>query len=291
MMKIGFYIMGFKGLSVLNSFINHFGCKHIAYVVTDEDTSVTNDHYNEILSLCSSSNIQVSKRKNTSSLPDVSYKFAIGWRWLINESDNLIVLHDSLLPRYRGFAPLVNMLVNGEKEIGVTALLANEDYDRGDIIGQKSIKITYPIKISDAINKISYIYSELVIFVFTSLLTGKLKPKQQQESDSTYSIWLDEEDYFINWKWKAEKIKRFVDAVGYPYGRARTKLNTQVLMIDDVEVTEDVQVEDRERHIGKVIFMKNRNPIVICGEGLLELTSIDFSESNLSKVNFRSRFK
>ena len=49
------------------------------------------------------------------------------------------------MPKYRGFAPLVNSLVNGEKIIGVTALFASEEYDNGDIIMQSSVDITYPI--------------------------------------------------------------------------------------------------------------------------------------------------
>jgi methionyl-tRNA formyltransferase len=51
------------------------------------------------------------------------FNIAISWRWMLKVS-NLIVIHDSLLPKYRGFSPLVNMLINGEDTLGVTVLFA-----------------------------------------------------------------------------------------------------------------------------------------------------------------------
>src|SRR5690606_39106999 len=87
---------------------------------------------------------------------------AAGWRWLINyQLSQLVVLHDSLLPKYRGFNPLVTALLARDKEIGVTAILANKDFDCGDIVDSKAISVTYPIKISDAIGNVSKLYFDL----------------------------------------------------------------------------------------------------------------------------------
>ena len=91
-------------------------------------------------------------------LPAVDYQLAIGWRWLISGTENLIVLHDSLLPKYRGFAPLVNSLINGEQEIGVTAIWAGPEFDAGEIIFQEKAGICYPIKIQEAIEIVSGLY-------------------------------------------------------------------------------------------------------------------------------------
>lgn len=292
-MKLGFFVMGLKGLNVLKSFIMKFGPINIGYVVSARDKALSEDCYEEIVDLCHENGILfISRGSQLPSVNDISYKFAIGWRWLIEDPDNLIVLHDSVLPKYRGFAPLVNMLVNGEKEIGVTALLASAEYDKGDILGQASVKVQYPIKISTAISQVSKLYSVLVLNIYNKILTGiPLEPQSQNEGDATYSLWLNEEDYRITWSWPAQKIKRFVDAVGFPYGRAETMLNEKNIKIDEVEVIDDVCVEDRERHVGKVIFMKDGKPVVICGQGLLLLTSIDLTDSGFSHINFRSRFK
>jgi methionyl-tRNA formyltransferase len=110
--------MNSKGWYVLNQFLEEFGSSNIAYIVSEQDANLKNDPYSELEELSSKYGIPFYKRTSL----DVSvedkfkgYKFAIGWRWLIKNQHNLIVFHDSLLPKYRGFSPLVNSLVNGEK--------------------------------------------------------------------------------------------------------------------------------------------------------------------------------
>ena len=175
---------------------------------------------------------------------------------------------------------------------GVTALFASSEYDKGDIIAQKSFEINYPIKISEAIDKIEPLYFELVDEIFTQIQNGEqLNATKQDESKANYSLWLDSEDYFIDWSWSAEKIKRFVDAVGYPYDNAKTYLNGEIVKFIDVEIVEDVVVEHRERHIGKVIFIKEGTPIVVCTDGLIGLRDIFDQNDNEMFINFRSRFK
>ncbi len=113
---------------------------------------------------------------------------------------------------------------------------------------------------------------------------------KQNENNATYSLWLNGEDYYIDWNWSSEKIKRFVDAVGYPYDGAKAYLNGKIINFIDVKVIEDVVVESRSRHIGKVIFVKNGYPVVVCEEGLIQLVDIRDEESNSFFVNFRSKF-
>ena len=81
-----------------------------------------------------------------------------GWRWLLPSTEKLIVLHDSLLPRYRGFNPLVSQLIDKEERLGVTAFFASDRYDCGDIINQPSIKVSYPLKINEAIERVCNCY-------------------------------------------------------------------------------------------------------------------------------------
>jgi methionyl-tRNA formyltransferase len=295
MNKIAFYIMNSKGFYVLQNFINKFGSEAIAYVVSSEDKNIQKDFFNEIKELSQKEKIKfftrsedivnIEKRFN-------GFKFAIGWRWIIKDERNLIVFHDSLLPKYRGFAPLVNSLINNENRGGVTALFASSEYDKGDIIAQKSFEINYPIKIGEVINQIEPLYFELVEDIYTTIKDNKkIQAIKQDESKATYSLWLDSEDYFIDWSWSAEKIKRFVDAVSYPYDNAKSYLNGKIVKFVDVEIIEDIFVENRERHIGKVIFIKDGVPVVVCRDGLIGLKDIRDSENNEIFVNFRSRFK
>jgi len=171
-------------------------------------------------------------------------------------------------------------------------LFASSEYDKGDIIAQNSFEINYPMKISEAIGKIEPLYFELVDEIYSKIQNDyELKATKQDESKATYSLWLDDEDYYIDWSWSAEKIKRFVDAVGYPYDNAKAYLNGEVVKFIDVEIVEDVEVENRERHIGKVIFIKDGIPVIVCSDGLLELKDIRDKDDNEKFINFRSRFE
>jgi methionyl-tRNA formyltransferase len=219
------------------------------------------------------------------------YALAVSWRWMIHGVPNLIALHDSLLPKYRGFAPLPNALINGEREVGVSALFASGEYDRGDIVCQRRLQIEYPIKIHQAIRSIVPLYAAIASEICSALASGAGLPgKKQDESEATYSLWRDDRDYEIDWGWDAARIARFIDAVGYPYLGARTTLNQEPVAVLDAAVDPDVRIEDRA--VGKVIFVRDGQPVVVCGTGLLRITQMTSPDGRplLPLKKFRSRF-
>ena len=293
MSKIIFYIMNSKGFFILDNFIKNHGRKHIECVVSSKDLALQKDYYNEIKTLSENNSIKfLNKNQEYEVRNFLGYKFAIGWRWLIENENNLIVFHDSLLPKYRGFAPLVNSLINYEKYIGVTALFANKEYDKGNIIAQEKIKIKYPIKVSHAIKKIEPLYYSLVDLIFQRILeNNSLISYEQNELEASYSLWLDNSDYFINWSWSASKISRFVDAVGYPYDCAKAYINNEIVRFIETEEFEDVYIEDRERHIGKIIFFKDNMPVIVCNKGLLLIKKITNENNEELTLKFRTKFR
>ena len=292
-MRIIFFVLGEKGYRVINDFVSSFGSAAVYAVVVAKDKNIKNDFYHEIKSLCTQNGINVFDRASYifGLFPEKLYKFAIGWRWMLDEC-NLIIFHDSLLPKYRGFAPLVAALINGDKHVGVTAIHASDNYDKGDIISQHSIKIDYPITIKRAIELVSEVYSYLIRETYCYLLNKKKLPEIKQiEENATYSLWRDEKDYFINWGDSAQKIKRFCDTVGDPYSGAKTHLNGILITINDVVVMPDVNVELRFENIGKIIFFDEGLPVVVCGVGLLKIMKLESEEiCSLSTLGFRSRF-
>ncbi|MEQ6886641.1 formyltransferase family protein [Salicola sp. Rm-C-2C1-2] len=292
MKKFAFYLLGKKGYRCLNRFLEEYGGKAVAFVVLARDRGVKNDYFDEISSLCRQHAVNLYDRsENVPNNFDVS--FAIGWRWLIPDSYRLIVFHDSLLPKYRGFAPLVNMLINGEKKIGVTALYASLSYDAGHIIERQSIQITYPLKISEAIDRVADLYELALLRIAGRIVSGEeLQGTPQDKTEATFSLWRDESDYQINWESGADELKRFVDAVGYPYSGAKTQLHGKSIRILDVDIVKDVKVESRNAHIGKVIFMDNGCPTVICGTGLIKLLNVidENGDSLIGRLPFRTRF-
>jgi methionyl-tRNA formyltransferase len=202
-------------------------------------------------------------------------------------------LHDSILPKYRGFAPLVNSLINKEKEIGVTALFSTDKYDEGEIIFQEKIEIVYPIRINDAIKIIAKLYSEIVIKLLTEIFFNrKLESYPQNNHHATYSLWRDENDYMVDWNKDAESILQFIYSVGYPYQGAITSIqNGEKFRILECELVDDVKIENRDS--GKIIFKENLYPIVVCKTGLLKLTRLVYEENGkdaLADLKFRVKF-
>lgn len=288
MMRINFYLMTKKGLDVLRSVCNNNFPLDI-FIVIGKDGSIENDYSNEIEQICIKNNLSYIFRGNI--IKEADYSIAVSWKWLLYVN-NLIVIHDSLLPKYRGFAPLVNALKNGEKTIGVTAIFGVSEYDRGDIIFQEKIDINYPLKIHTAIEMISNLYMKVINFVISKIVENVELPRIKQVEDlATYSLWLNEDDYSINWRDAAHRIKRFVDATGYPYNGSQTSfVNSnnvlEKIKVLDVEIVNDLQIVNRD--VGKIIFIDNGLPIVVCGNGLIKITDAVGIISQKSILPFRA---
>lgn len=291
--KFRFYLLGKKGYRVLSKVLAKYGNECVESVVYSTDKNIKEDCSTEIKQLCTGEGISFSSKNEVINGTDL-YSFAIGWRWIIDPGQvkNLIILHDSILPKYRGFNPLVSALLNGDTKIGVTALYASQKYDQGDIILQSIKDIKYPININDAIEIISDSYCELVITIMDLINNGQKLPRhEQEESKASYSLWRDEEDYQINWNWDSSKIIRFINATGFPYRGASSLVDGEKIRILEATEIKDVKIENRT--VGKVIFLENSNPVVVCGKGLLKLTKmnkdVDNKVYNLKK--FRVKFK
>lgn len=281
-------VQGQKGLESLKGFYSVLGNKGIVISI-GTDSNVVNDYSTEIYSYCKSNGIELFSRGMD--LESFSYTVAVGWQRIIDDvpMDSIIVMHDSLLPKYRGFNPLVSALLNGDEQVGVTAIIAEETYDTGPIVAQEAARIKYPIKISQAIDVVSNLYKSISVKIANTITDGQFTTSKQNESKATYSLWRDNEDYFVNFSLSAEQIQRHVNATGNPYMGAQAYLNNERIFIDDVEVVEDVYIENRA--VGKVIFIKNQVPTVVCGKGLIKIISMRDSQGQEVKITkFRSRF-
>jgi methionyl-tRNA formyltransferase len=94
------------------------------------------------------------------------------------------------------------------------------------------------------------------------------------KGEESFCIWRNFDDYFLDWNQPADKLKRTIDAVGYPFAGAMFKYEDTNISVFDSEVVEDVQLIDRENHIGKFWSIENGSPTIVCGTGLLKLTKM-----------------
>lgn len=117
-------------------------------------------------------------------------------------------VHFSLLPKYRGAAPVNWAIVHGEKKTGVTTMLMDEGLDTGDILLKRSTKIGKKETADELTGRLAHMGAELIVKTLASL--GKIKPKKQDESKATHAPMIDKGDGRIDWSNSARRIERRV---------------------------------------------------------------------------------
>ncbi|MBI4123187.1 MAG: methionyl-tRNA formyltransferase [Parcubacteria group bacterium] len=123
-------------------------------------------------------------------------------------------VHPSLLPLYRGAAPVQAALLNGDEKTGATVILMDERMDHGPIVASSKIKIQNPkINYPELHNKLAKLGGELLIKTIPLWIAGKIKAVPQQDSKATYTKHLTKEAGRIDWTKSALYIERQVRAL------------------------------------------------------------------------------
>lgn len=295
-MKITLLLMTKKGLESLKAIIQAFGSDIIDKVYTRNDTEVLNDYCEDIIKVCYQNKIQCYRNFEAGNIKiNTEIAIAISWRWLIHSEKTIIVLHDSLLPKYQGWNPLVTSLINGDMQVGVSAFIAEDGaVDTGEIILQESIPVSYPIKIEEVIDLIIPVYCKICLDIINGYLKDRtIDPLSMvlYEREVSYSMWRDEKDYTIDWNQSAYDIVNFVNAVGFPYMGAVSYANGEKVKILDCVLYQDACIVDRQKQVGKVLFVEDGKYIVITKDGLLKLNDVvGWNGEELKTDKFRIRF-
>jgi methionyl-tRNA formyltransferase len=285
-----------KGLASLDYLLSRPDVE-VMGVFVSRDSKVREDFSSQIISLagdkfCSEEEFEFSNAEG--------FALAVGYRKMIRWPEGkLVVLHDSLLPKYRGFSPLPSMLINGERKIGVTAFIANDDFDSGDVVAKSWSRIAYPTSLRFAMDLNMQNYVRCTSKVVDKILKPKsrLLGAKQNSGLATYSLWRDQEDYQIDWSMEARQILRFIDAVGEPYDGAKAKIQSRTIRITRATYAGNVKIENLTA--GKVIWwskefpLEKRRPTVACGRGLIQILDAhyeDTGESIFPTPSFRLRF-
>ncbi|EON3044688.1 methionyl-tRNA formyltransferase [Enterococcus hirae] len=117
-----------------------------------------------------------------------------------------INVHASLLPKYRGGAPVHYSIINGEKETGVTIMEMIKKMDAGGIYAQESLPITKQDDVGTMFEKLSALGKQLLLKTLPDILNGNLSPRPQDESKVTFSPNITREQEAIDWNKTAEEI-------------------------------------------------------------------------------------
>lgn len=192
---------------------------------------------------------------------------ANNWRtWLPPEIYELPVhgtlnIHDSLLPQYAGFSPLIWALINGESEVGVTAHRMNTELDAGDVLLQRSVAVGPRDTATDLFHATVDLIGPLVAESLELIDSGKAKWTPQDRSRASFFHKRALQDSLIDWTWPAEDLDRLVRAQSDPYPNAFTYHRGERLRILEAEVSQ-------QRYggtPGRIFFPEGDGVVIVAG--------------------------
>lgn len=125
---------------------------------------------------------------------------------LLNSVTHAVNVHASLLPKYRGGAPVHYAIINGDEQAGVTIMEMVKQMDAGDMISQKAIPITDTDDVGTMFEKLSIVGRDLLLVTLPDYLLGKLHPTPQDEKLVTFSPNITSEEEKIDWSASARDI-------------------------------------------------------------------------------------
>ena len=141
-----------------------------------------------------------------------------------------INIHASLLPKYRGPAPIQWAIINGEKETGVTTMFMDEGLDTGDILLSSKVEIAPSDTSATLHDRLALLGGDVLMRTLAALEVGDLKPTPQDHAHATHSTLLKKKDGQIDWNTSAEKLDAFIRGMT-PWPGAFTFYQTRRLNI------------------------------------------------------------
>ena len=196
-----------------------------------------------------------------------------------------INLHASLLPNYRGAAPINWALINGEKFTGVTTFFIDDEIDTGDILLQKKIKINETDNAEDLHKSLSKTGSLLMHKTINRVLNNSIKPsKQESNKDYKTAYKLNKDNIKINWETKPIEIYNKIRGLS-PYPGARTTIIDSKLKIKKNIIIYDCDYKliNNKLNPGHIIISK-KDFKISCVDGYIMIKDIKIEGKKRMKI-------
>lgn len=174
-------------------------------------------------------------------------------------------LHGSLLPKYRGAAPINRAIMNGETETGVTTFFLNHEIDMGDIIDSRSIQIGENENVGSVYDRLMHLGADMVIETVKNIENGTLQSKPQPEGEFIPAPKIFKEDCHIDWHRSARDVHNQVRGLS-PYPAAFTTMTDASDKKQDIKIFETRIAPDVET-------LLNPGQVLIDGKHLFAGTS------------------
>jgi methionyl-tRNA formyltransferase len=189
-------------------------------------------------------------------------------------------LHPSLLPRYRGRAPINWAILEGETTLGLTAHLVDDGMDTGDVIAQVSFELAGHEDVGDALETLYPLYGILTRDVLGHFRTGSVPRRPQDHASATSFPLRRPGDGRIDWGAGATSVVNLVRAVARPYPGAFTESRGERLTVWRAYAAEGNVVGPP----GRVVAHGSAGPVVCASSGLVELVELEGQSPAIGEV-------
>ncbi len=193
-----------------------------------------------------------------------------------------INIHGSLLPKYRGAAPIQRCVLDGEKFAGVTSMQMDEGLDTGDMLLKTVTEIGENETSGELFDRLAVMGADLLIETLVALEKGELKPEKQDDSQSTYASMLDKTMSPVDWSKAAQEVHNHIRGLD-PWPVAQTVLEGKNLKLFSSELVSDEGKgsagEMRVTKKGLLVYCGDGNPVFIKEvqyEGKKRMSAADF---------------
>lgn len=175
-------------------------------------------------------------------------------------------VHGSVLPKYRGSAPIQRALINGEKKTGVTIMKTDIGMDTGAILSTEELEINGDDYVGDLYEKLSRVGADLLIKTLDGYLSGEIIPVPQNDALATQAPPLKKEEAYLDFTRSAENVRNVIRGFGYGVCEFRD----EQLKIYRAEAIDDCG----ENTAGTVVTAVKHDFIVACGSGALAISEL-----------------
>lgn len=180
-------------------------------------------------------------------------------------------IHASLLPKYRGAAPIQWSILDGMDKTGVTIQQMNEGLDTGDILLQKEIKIEDTDTGESLFNKLAILGSEAIVDALEKIEDGTIVATPQDDSESTYAGKLDKAMGRLDFSWDVEVLERYVRGLN-SWPSAYTYIGGKTLKIWEAHIATECGANGAIP--GTIVKIDKEHIYVACGNGVLSLDCV-----------------
>ncbi|MDO4268683.1 MAG: methionyl-tRNA formyltransferase [Eubacteriales bacterium] len=182
-------------------------------------------------------------------------------------------LHASLLPKYRGAAPIQWAVINGDEETGVTSMMMDVEMDTGDMLEKVTVKLDPEETGGSLFDRLSLLGGDLILSTLDKLEAGTVVPEKQDHEKATYVKKISKSMGDIDWTMDAAAIERLVRGLN-PWPSAYTRLNGKLLKIWKAGVLDDPAPQPEAAACGQIVKASGGQLLVRTGGGILSLLEV-----------------